>query len=451
MTRRQGGPADAGARPAGAAGPALDDRIAEHLDVLCERVGGRLVGTAGNRAATDYVRDTLVELGLTVDCPDFACLEWRQGEVRLEAGGEACPAHPGPYSPPFDGTAELAAAASLAELDAADIEGRIVLLHGDLAKEPLAPRNYVFYNPEAHQAVYRLLDEKRPAAVLGATGTCPSTAGAAYPFALFDDGDLDLPSAYLKDVDGARLLTHVGEPARLLIDSQCLPSTGCNVIGAWPPHAGEAAIPDPPGAPARRIVLTAHVDARPGTPGALDNAAGVATMLAVAELLARTPPARAGTAQGGAAVTGAATGAGASIELAILNGEDYYAASGEMAYIAANEGHWADIALAINVDGAGYREGATAASFYSGSDELRRACEAALAPFPGVVPGEPWVQGDHSLFVMQGVPALAFTSDQMTRLWSEIAHTERDRLELIDPARLDELARALVACVAALA
>ena len=379
--------------------------------MLCHGVDGRLVGTDGNRAATAYVRDELRGLGLDVDCPSFDRLEWRPGETRLVAGDERFAVSPGPYSLPFEGSAELVAASTLDELAGVDASGRILLLHGAIAAEPLAPRNYFFYNPEGHQAVYRLIDERRPAAVISSTGRSSGTAGASYPFALFDDGDFDVPSALLKDVDGERLLRHAGSEVALTIESDRLPATGWNVIGRRPGRA--------PG----RIVLTAHVDARPGTPGALDDAAGVATLLAAAGLLDAEGP---------------------EVEIAILKGEDYYAASGEMAYIAATEGRWHEITLAINVDGAGYREGHTAASFYACPDGLREACAGALAAFPGIAPGEPWVQGDHSLFVMHDVAALAFTSSQMAELWTEVAHTDRDRVELIDPARLAELAAAIV-------
>jgi aminopeptidase YwaD len=172
------------------------------------------------------------------------------------------------------------------------------------------------------------------------------------------------------------------------------------------------------------------VDARPGTPGALDDATGVATLLAAAELLRSRH-------------------GGPPVEIAVLNGEDYYGATGELAYLAANTGRWDEVALAVNVDGAGYREGATAVSFYGLEGERLSRLEAALAPFPGIVHGEPWVQGDHTMFVMSGVPAVAFTSEQVFYLATEITHTERDVPELVAPAKLAELAQALATLVQA--
>lgn len=402
--------------------PAVDPfrSAAAHLEALSSRIGERLVGTPGNRAATDYAVSVLEAIGIAVERPSFRCLGWERGEAFLEAGGLLMPLKPGPYSLPFDGSGRLVSAATAAELETAECTGCILLLHGPIASEPIAPKNYVFYNPEEHQALHRLLERKKPAAIVAATGICSTTAGAEYPFPLFDDGDFDIPSACLKDVDGEELVRLSGSRVRLRIDSGRREEMGCNVIGrlAGTDHG-------------RRIVMTAHIDTRPGTPGSLDNASGVATVLAAAELQAALHP--------------CGTRPGPSLEIAILNGEDYYAASGEMEYMKANEGGWGDISFVMNVDGAGYREGSTAWSLYGCGPGLRRSIRNALRRFPGLVPGEQWPQGDHSMFAMQGVPAAAFTSDRMVELWSEVAHTERDTADLVDPAKLAELTRALSA------
>jgi aminopeptidase YwaD len=97
----------------------------------------------------------------------------------------------------------------------------------------------------------------------------------------------------------------------------------------------------------------------------------------------------------------------------------------------------------VNIDGAGYREGSTAYSLYNCPPELEGPIRAGLAGYRGIVEGERWYQGDHGLFLMHDVPALAFTSDQMATIWSEIAHTERDTPHILDVARLTETARAL--------
>ncbi len=222
----------------------------------------------------------------------------------------------------------------------------------------------------------------------------------------------------MKDTTGAKLLGHVGRPVRLAFAARRIPAQAHNVIAVRRSSGPE------------RVVLTAHVDARKGAPGALDDASGVATLLAVGELL----KAHVGR---------------LAVEIAILNGEDYYAASGQMAYCAANQNRWSEVRLAVNLDDVGYRVGKNAYSFYECPARLRFVCERAFAGHRGLVPGKPWAQGDHTMFVMNGVPAVAFTSDRDDDLMRRYIHTTRDRAALVKPASLAALAVAVTQCVTA--
>jgi len=88
-------------------------------------------------------------------------------------------------------------------------------------------------------------------------------------------------------------------------------------------------------------------------------------------------------------------------------------------------------------------EGGSAYSLYECPPELDALIRQVFAAYPDLVEGEQWYQSDHSLFVQNGRPALAFTSAQFGPLWAEISHTSRDRPELVDPAKLVILAHAL--------
>ncbi|MFU8889205.1 MAG: hypothetical protein ACNA8N_11455 [Trueperaceae bacterium] len=74
-----------------------------------------------------------------------------------------------------------------------------------------------------------------------------------------------------------------------------------------------------------------------------------------------------------------------------MNGEDHYANPGERTYFAANEGRL----------------------------------------------------GDHAVFAMHGVPALAVTSERIQDLVATVVHTPADTVEWVDPAKLVRLARSL--------
>ena len=391
---------------------ALTRSIEAHLKMICNEVGNRHVGSAGNREATDYAERILRSHGFETQTKPFDCIDWEHGDVRLEAGGEHWPATVGPYSLPYDGEAELVAVSSIDELAAAEIEGKIVLLHGDIAREQVMPKNFVFYNPEHHKEIVRLLEAGGPAALICATGKNPGAAGSPYPFPLFEDGDFNIPSVTMKDVDGERLLTQAGTAIRLVFASRRIPSTGTNVVA----RAGESG--------GAKILLCAHIDAKKNTPGALDNGTGVAVLLGLGELLREHPVRRA-------------------IEIVLFNGEDYYAAPGQMQYLGDLGERMSEIDLVVNLDGAGHRGSPLAYSFYECPDSIRAAAVDAFSQDPVFTEGVPWVQGDHSMFVMAGRPAIALTSGDFEWLCREITHTPKDATDLVDVQTLAKAAIAL--------
>jgi aminopeptidase YwaD len=173
-----------------------------------------------------------------------------------------------------------------------------------------------------------------------------------------------------------------------------------------------------------RIVICAHVDAKDNTPGALDNASGVAMMIVLAELLEGY--------QGRY-----------EIEFVAFNGEDHYSAQGHKEYIRANQGQFEDILLAINTDVAGYVHGESSFSLYDCPDEVESVVKACMEEYSSLKEGPPWYQSDHSIFIQQGCSAMAITSDQFMELSTKITHTPDDTTDLVDLSKLADIACAL--------
>ncbi|MBL8164567.1 MAG: M28 family peptidase [Anaerolineae bacterium] len=388
-----------------------------HLDMLCATIPTRAVGSAGNQRATAWFAETIHAFGFMTEMPIFDCMDWSSEGATITAGGTVFSAQSSPYALGCDVHAPLVCVSMVSELEAAAITGKVLLLHGEIAREQLMPKHFTFYNPEEHQHIYRLLETNPPAAIITATGRNPDMAGALYPFPMFEDGDFDIPSVYLTDDEGAQIARHTGQRLHLVSHAQRRASSGCNVIAR---KAGNAA---------GRIVVMAHIDAKAGTPGALDNAAGVVTLLLLAESLIN------------------ASGQ-YSIEIVALNGEDYYATPGELDYLRRNEGRFDDIALGINMDGLGYIAGQTAYSLYECPAALSERLRATLAKYPGLSEGQPWYQGDHMLLIMQGRPVLALTSQCANELLANVIHTANDTPAQVDPARLAEAALALHTVIA---
>ncbi len=392
----------------------LNHHSRSFLHTLCVDIPERCVGSKGNRQAMRFVDDQLSSLGWQTGVQTFDAMDWQEEGALVFGGGVEMDLLVSPYSLGCDTEAELIPVSTVDELENADMTDRIVLLHGDIASEQLMPKNFSFYNPDSHQRIISCLEAGRPDALICATSRNAALAGGVYPFPLIEDGDFDIPSVYTTDEQGYLLLPLAGQRVHLVSRSRRIPATGGNVIARYGTPADE------------RVVISAHIDAKKGTPGALDNATGVVILLLLGHLLAKSECER-------------------FIELVALNGEDYYAAPGQMLYIHENRDRFHEILFNINVDGVGYKKGATAFSFYNMPDRLEHQARTALSAFPTLIEGTSWPQGDHSIFLQQGRPAMALSSDWLIRHMDsqEITHTPKDAPDSVDCALVSECALAL--------
>lgn len=391
--------------------------IAAHLDALCAHEDRR-IGGPGNHAAVDHAEAVLAANGFAVESTPFASTGWEPGPAHLHAGWRDWPVNPGPYTNACDVRAPLAAASTVEALERGGQAGTILLLHGDLVAEQLPPKGFPFYEAPELRRILAAIEAAAPAAVLAATGRNPGFAGSLYPFPLIEDAQVEVPHAYFRDTDGAALLVHAGDEAHLRLESRRVPTTGRQLVARRGSGPG-------------RVVVFAHVDSKQGSPGGIDNASGVAALLALGDLLRdhAGPP---------------------RVELVPLNGEDDWATPGEKLYVAANDGAWGDIVLGINLDAAGAVGGETAISLYGAGEPLASRVRAVASRHPAIVEGEPWFESDHGLFLANGVPALAITSTIFRELCATVTHTERDTRDLADPVAIAGIARFLADVVGAL-
>ena len=391
----------------------LSEKAEAYLQRLCVEIPSRRVGSEGNRAATDFFARTVGPFGFDLQCPEFDCLDWTHEGAHLTVQGAAFEAYPSPYSLGCRVSAPLAVVSTIEELEAAEVSDKITLLRADIAKEQLMPKNFPFYNPDRHRRIIALLEAKVPLAIVAATSRDPEmVGGAVYPFPLIEDGDFNIPSVYMTEEEGNRLAALAGKVISLESRATRIPAKGYNVIARKGANMHQ------------RVVLFAHIDARMGSPGAGDNASGVIVLLLLAELLANYR-------------------GNLGVEMVAVNGEDYYSNPGEQQYLATNAGRFDEIMLGINLDDVGYHRGRVAYSLYDCPDELADPIRQVLSAYGGIIEGQAWYQGDHGLFLMNKRPALAFTSELLTELMAGITHTPKDRPELVDAAKLVDIANAL--------
>lgn len=389
------------------------------IDQFCTQIDSRRLGSEGNRQASTIFDHWMAKQGFAVEKQVFDCQDWQGEGASLMVDGQPFTIFPSPHSLPCRVEAKLVVATTLDELKNTSAKGTILLLRGEIAQTQLFPTNYPFYYPDEHRAIYEALLTLQPAALLTATAFSPDVAGAQYPLQMIEDGNFDIPSVYLSEKEGLRLAAFAGKNAHL--DSRCqrIFSHAWNSLARLNPQAAE------------KLVLCAHIDAKPDAPGALDNAAGIVTLMLLAELLKAHQPSL-------------------CVEIVSLNGEDHYAAAGEMAYLASVQDALEKIKVLINLDGLGYVGSNTAYSLYGCSDGLAGILHSSLGSHPGMVEGDPWYQGDHSVFTQQGVPALALTSADLEQMMQQITHTSNDSPDKVDPQKLAEAALALKDLVMAL-
>ncbi|MFP4466504.1 MAG: M28 family metallopeptidase [Candidatus Goldiibacteriota bacterium] len=388
----------------------------KYIRFLSVSIKDRSVGSRGNIRAVDFFEKKLKKSGWSTSKKKFTALDWDTNGARAVCGGKYFKVYPAPYSNGCKIKGELVAAENMKELSGVDARGKILLLYGKIASQQLMPKNFTFYNPEDSRKTVSLLEKSRAGAIICATGRNASLAGGVYPFPLIEDGDFDISSVYMTESEGRRLLKKEGQVAEVISDSKRITSKAYNVTGVMK------------GQKKTKIVISAHIDAKKGSPGAIDNAAGVgvAVLLLLAESLRDSSLKE-------------------SVELVAFNGEDYYSVPGQMLYIKENKGRFDKVAVNINIDGAGFKRGGSVLSFFGLPAEIKKKAKQTLRNYPFLSEGPQWPQGDHSIFVQNGRPAIAVTSKWFLDNISTqtITHTPKDNFSIVSPAKTAELAAAL--------
>ncbi|MCL2545056.1 MAG: M28 family peptidase [Clostridia bacterium] len=380
--------------------------LQKHMAMLCETIGARPTGSAKNQAAADYAFEVFRACGFEVRRQAFDCMDWVDAGAALSVGGRGIPAEPAEYSLPCDVEAGFVCVDTVDALERTEMSGKIAVLHGDLCKEPLMPKNFEFWNPDEHKRIIGLLEQKNPKAIVAVSPEEDS------PVHIIQDGDFGIPCALVCGNALDAFLRAGGQRAKLRIDTERIPARSQNVIASY-------------GSGRNKVCFSAHIDTKPATPGALDNASGVSVLLAFAQSLAGNAyPFR--------------------IEIVLLNGEDYYSNPGEMAYMRelTPECVWA-----VNVDGVGLKGSGTSVSFYECAQELEKRIIACAERMGKIERIEPWPMGDHMIFATVGIPAVAVTACDIFGLLDTVIHSPDDDMRHVDVSILDGVVRFLLHCI----
>lgn len=377
-------------------------QLRQHLRKLCVDIGPRPNGSPGNYAAADYIQSIFHDCKLETETQHFGCPDWQEHETTLWLDDLHLTAVANPFSPSCMVSAQTVAAGTLAQLETAAITGRIVVLYGDLTCAPLLLKSR-FPKKEREDRIIKVLEAGKPAAIL----TVQTRPGKLER--LIEDAEFKIPSATVPAKAGLKLLQQIGANVDLRIVSETVPGSTANVIGRLPGEKPE------------QIVLCAHYDTKFGTPGASDNATGVATLLALAQQLSEQKHLY-------------------SFEFVAFTGEETMP-TGDDEYVRLRGKSFNRILAALNFDGVGQLLSANSITSFNCSQPFQQQLHEITCAYPGVVWVDPWTQSNHSTFAMRDVPTLAFTR----RGGVANEHLRSDKIDWVSAERLEEVVQLALA------
>ena len=215
------------------------------------------------------------------------------------------------------------------------------------------------------------------------------------------------------------------------------------VMGATYRRAHAVATSDPDlvvrfGPPGKALLVMAHYDTVPGSPGAVDNAAAVATLIELARVLGATPPS-------------------VPVMLVFTANEEIGLVGAEA--LVAQRGQEVALAIALDLVGGSGELSLNGASELIGMAEMRWLANAAdragvvvRAPLPHRVVSRWWPQAersDHGPFTRHGIRAFhLYDRGQDGDLIDLAYHSPRDIAARVHASSVDELGRLLRALAA---
>lgn len=387
-----------------------------HLEALVD-VGHRMAGSDGEREGLELTRDALADAGArNARIEEFEIQGWERGDSAIRAGDEtlaagmnACIALP--RSPSGEATGELVDLGYGVPADfEADLDGTVVMASSDTpdSVDRFVHRREKYYRAVEAGAVGFVFRNHAPGC-LAPTGSVGTDADPLGP----------IPAVGVSREVGARL-------ARRYAGASVTVGVDCET------HRAESGVvradigPDTD----RAVYLTSHVDAHDIAEGAVDNAAGTATVVEIARaLLAQDAD------------------LDRRVRIVCFGAEEVgLQGSKREAELVAPDG----IQAVVNCDGV--CRGRTLQYYTHGFDALTAAVERVADRFghPASVRPTQHPHSDHWPFAARGVPTILASSDDgdRGRGWG---HTRADTLDKLERRTLREGAILLTALVADLA
>ncbi|TMT85795.1 M28 family peptidase [Haloterrigena sp. H1] len=383
-----------------------------HLESLVD-VGNRMAGSEGEREAAELTRDALADAGARdARLEPFEIQGWTRGDSAITAGDTTQDCIALPRSPDDRVTGPLVdlGYGLPADFEATDIEGAIVMVRSDVPDyyDRYLHRREKYYHAVENGAV-GFVYRNHVEGCLPPTGSVGTDA----------DPIGEIPAVGVSSEVGARLARRFdGESITLAVEADIHPTESQNVHAELGPDTDE------------RVLVTSHVDAHDIAEGAMDNGAGTAMVVELANALA---------AREDDLETRVEFVAFGAEEVGLVGSSRYVedADADTIKTVVNNDGVVNDRTLELVTHGFD--------ALADTADEIAERYDHPIGTVPTLGP-----HSDHWPFVVAGIPGcyVRSVSEGSGRGWG---HTFADTIEKLEPRNLREQAILLTAYVVALA
>jgi aminopeptidase YwaD len=167
----------------------------------------RPLGTNGNNNVLNLLYNAFTALKFQTTELPFECTVWQSNNSFLEQDSNKIKLYPSPFSRELNGNFPIKYVSTLTELqNIGDFKG-ILVFTNELSKNSIMPKDFPFYFPENDKLLYELLENIGPKGIITITGQDP--ASGLNPFPIFEDANLQIPTAYVAKLENIAETTSV--------------------------------------------------------------------------------------------------------------------------------------------------------------------------------------------------------------------------------------------------
>jgi len=225
----------------------------------------RPLGSDGNNEVINLLNKEFNELNYkTLELP-INCSKWESGNSFIEQNNRKIEILPSPFSKELKGIFPLKYVSTLSELKSIKDYNGILVFKDELTKATLMPNNFPFYFPDEDKLIYEIIGGINPKGIITISGQDP--VSGLYPFPIFEDINFQVPSAYSANLD------NISENDKILIE---INSKTNKVNSKQVIYTNEGLSKDV-------VLISAHMDSKYFTDGAIDNASGIYTLYEIAK------------------------------------------------------------------------------------------------------------------------------------------------------------------------